>query len=549
MDFNYSSPSIDASDILYNAQLIANTFSQTLERNNCLLLLTIGLHQDIASTIKDAEELAQTVSDTNDALTPTESTAETTIEDILDSLNSAVQVEKDKCFNCRLEVPDIDFNMDLKGALANLTAQLNVYNSTFKFDKLDMCQASYALQDSCLPDILKLITLLLTAYVSIMSLRKLSTVSINAFIKGVLSTLLSKLMGSLKVTVNIGSTNISCLINALREIALAVPTQENIQTRLNQSEKLALGLIDANNEATDSNLLKSQMVDNLSKTLTDNSNVLEEADEYLNIQEKRLNEAFNIISTVVDGAVEETNEYVQSLLSIQTYFECETKRSGMDVLEAMETINNLIQVINLLSAVALSMAKKSAREDACKTSDSIDKLSEDEISDLQVKDIIEDYNQQVTELIDSDENGIEVLIHDIPKEDALPKISLLDCSIDDFITAHTLPNIITVAKKQVENENKVYTSDDNSKGYVFKRPSDSQQSIIDNIVDILYDPPSTDEDDTDSESNVVIDIKNPIGKGNISNILSSTIRQDSRQGNLQCRSIDDVLDVLKQLKG
>lgn len=549
MDFKYSSPSVDESTILYNAQLIANTFSQTLEKNNCLLLLTIGLHQDIVSTIKDAEELSQTISDTNNQLTPTESTPETTIQEILDSLNSAIQVEKEKCFNCKLEVPQIDFDMDLKGVLANLTAQLNIYNSTFKFDKLDMCQASYALQDSCLPDILKLITLLLTAYVSIMALRKLSTVSINAFIKGVLSTLLSKLMGSLKVTVNIGSTNISCLINALREIALAVPTQQNIQTRLNQSEKLALGLIDANNESTDSNLLKNQMVDNLSKTLTDNANVLEEADEYLDIQEKRLNEAFNVISTTVDNAVEETNQYVQSLLSLQTYFECETKRSGMDVLEAIQTINNLIQVINLLSSVALSMAKKSAREDACKTSDSINKLSEEDISDLQIKDVIEDYNQKVTELINSDENGLEVLIHDIPKEDSLPKISLLDCSIDDFITAHTLPNIITTARRQVETENKVYQPTDNSKGYVFKRPSDSQKTIIDNIVNILYDPPSTKETDSESESNVVVDIKNPIGKGNISNILSSTIRQDSRQGNLQCRSIDDVLDVLKQLKG
>ena len=34
-----------------------------------------------------------------------------------------------------------------------------------------------------------------------------------------LSSLLSKLLGSLKITMNIGATNISCLINALKEAA------------------------------------------------------------------------------------------------------------------------------------------------------------------------------------------------------------------------------------------------------------------------------------------------------------------------------------------
>ena len=545
MDFEYASPSIDVSFTLHNAQLIANTFSQTLENNNCLLMLAIGLHQDIASTIKDAEELIETVSDTNNNLDPTVNNS-TPAEQVLESLQSAIEAEKERCFNCKLEMPKLNFNMDLEGVLGNLKVQLNAYTSAFKFDKLDMCQASYALQDSCIPDLLKLITLLLTAYVSIMSLRKLSSISINAFIKGVLSTLLSKLLGSLKVTVNVGSTNISCLINALKEIALAVPTQQNIQARLNESEQLALGLIDANNQSTDSNILKLQIADNLSKSLTDHANVLDEMEEYLDLAEKRLNEAFEIISNVVDNSIKEVSKYIQSLLSFQTYFECETKRSGMDVLEAIQTINQLIQTINLLSSICLSIAKKSVREDACKTKDSINTLSKEDISDLQTKDIIEDYNQKVTEIIDSNENGLEVLIHDLIKEDALPKISLLDCSIDDFIEAHTLPNIINVAKRQVENENKSFTPTDTSQSYIFKKPSTSQREIINNIVDILYDPP-TPQVNTDEESNIIIDIKNPMGKGNISDILSETIRKDPKQVDLKCRSIDDVLEVLKTI--
>ena len=38
-----------------------------------------------------------------------------------------------------------------------------------------------------------------------------------------------------------------------------------------------------------------------------------------------------------------------------------------------------------------------------------------------------------------------------------------------------------------------------------------------------------------------------MGKGNISDILSETIRKDPKQVDLKCRSIDDVLEVLKTI--
>lgn len=545
MEFNYTSTNVNVSSILYSAQLIADAFSKTLEDNHCLLILPVGLHQEIVGTIKDTEDLSETISDTNNNLDPNKETSSPSNQ-ILNNLGSSIREETERCALCKLTAPAIDFKMDLKALINKLKAQIDIYKNLFKINKFDFCQASYALQSSCLPDILKLITLLLTAYLSIMALRKLSSISVGAFIKGVLSTLLSKLMSTLKISVNIGSTNVACLINALREIALAIPTQDNIQARLNQDEKLALGLIDANNTKTDSNILKSKMLDDLNKSLNDNANLLRDSENYLENTEKQLNETFNMISTVVDGAVEEVGSYVASLLSFQTYFECETTRSGMDVLEVINSINNLIQVINLLSAVALSIAKKNAREAACKTKDSINRLSENQISDLQIKDIIEDYNQKMTELIHSDDNGIEVLIHETPKQDALPKISLLDCSIDDFIDSHTLPNIIDVAKKQVNTENNKFVPTDNSKTYVFKKPSTGERENIENIVNIIYDPPT--KSVVEEESKVIVDIKNPIGKGNISDILTDVLNKNPSQNDLKCKSIDDVLSVLESLK-
>lgn len=59
MDINYTNSNANVNSILYEAQLIANAFSRALEDNNCLLILPIGLHQEIDNGIKDVEDLVK----------------------------------------------------------------------------------------------------------------------------------------------------------------------------------------------------------------------------------------------------------------------------------------------------------------------------------------------------------------------------------------------------------------------------------------------------------------------------------------------------------
>lgn len=544
MDFNFSNTSKDVNTLLYSAQIIADSFAKTMEDNNCLLMLSIGLHQEINNTIKDLEDVTNNTSDTNDILDKTTS-ENVPGTDLLNTINDIVDDLKDKCFNCNLALPGIDFNIDLKGILSSLQMQLNLYKNLFKTNKIDLCQPAYAMQTSCVPDILRLITLLLTAFVSIMTLRKLSNISITAFIKGVLSTLLSKITQSLKITINIGSTNISCLINTLQEIALAIPTQKNIENRLAHNEQLALGLIDANGESTNSNKLKVEAFDKLNKNLDSSSQQLDKFDTEIRNGEKQINEAFTLVNDVVDLAIDDINNYIESLLSFQTYFECETKRSGMDLEEAIGVINNLIQVINMLSSLVLSMVKKELRENACKTDSTINNLSDTEIDDLQIKDIIEDMNQKVVEVIESTDNALEVIIHETPTKSALPKLDLLDCSIDDFIEAHTLPRIIELAKKQLEEEQRTFTSKPEFT-YTFEKPSKEQKQIVENIVDLIYTKPE--KEVVKEKETVIVDIKNPIGIKGLSSLLSETIRNDKKQKDLACKSVEDVLSILNNIK-
>lgn len=544
MEFSYASPSMDVNDLLHSAQLITGAFSKTLEDNNCLLMLTIGLHQDINNSIKDLEDFVENVSDTNDLL---DKDTSITTNDVLNDINQTVKDLKDQCFSCNLKLPELDFDMDLNAILGTLKTQIELFKNIFNFKKFDFCQSAYSMQTACVPDILKLITLLLTAFVSIMTLRKLSNISITAFIKGVLSTLLSKILQSVKITVDIGGTNISCYINALKEIAMAIPTQENIAAQLSQQDALALGLVEANAVPGSTNYytkkMKLDMVENLSDTLIDTQNDLTQLEKDLT---GSLEDSFKFMTDVIDKGIEEVNNYLQSLLSFQTFFECETKRSGMDVEETIQIINNLIQVINTLSALVLSMTKKNIRDAACRSKSTINNLSDREIEDLQIKDMLQDLNQTVVEIINSDDNALEVIIYDKPLENALPKLDLLDCSIDDFVEAHSLPRIIELAKKQVAEEQARKLSKDEGSTFIFKRPSGEQKEIIENIVDLIYTKPEKDSIEEDEVFNDIL--INPIGKKSISNILEETIRNDKSQKNLACKSVDDVLNILNNIR-
>lgn len=580
MDINYKSDNLNVNTYLYEAELIANAFSKALEDNNCLLILPIALHQGIEGSVDDLQDLLSTANTTNRQIAnygkdsvDSGTYFNVSVQDIIDA--------KEKCFNCNLKLPSLKLDIKLSGVLGKLKAQLKAYADLFKFEKLDLCQVSYAMNKQCIPDIIGLITILLTAFLAIMALKKLANLSILSFIKGVLSTLLSKILGALKITVEIGGSNIGCLIEALKEIALAIPTQQNIANQLATDDALALGLyeldaISGDTVHAEDSFLKNEMIDRLSKALNKTVDRATKADEKLKQVERDLNSAFKDISTVVDEGVKYVNDYIASLFAFQIHFECEATRSGMDVEEAIVLVNKLITTLNLLSSIALAIAKKDVRDKICKTTDTINSLSDNEVRDTMYKDTYSDFNNKAAEIIASEDTTIQVLVSDEPTDPGLPKLDLFNCSIDDFIQAHTLPNIISVAKKQVEREGlgenittgKFSNGQDfnkpESKIYTFNKPSGDQLDYIDTIVKLIAIPPDLEEDfPDDKRDNSGTDPKvdepsNPISTDKSSRVLEAFLTDNNKEelingklknpSSLKCRSVDDVLDVLKSFR-
>lgn len=554
MELNYNVNNEHSSEILYSAQIIADAFADALKQNNCMLMLTVSLHQEINDAIKDLEDGSNIVEGTD---TTSKDLSNVYTKDLLDSVNDAIRASRDSCFSCKLTFPDMKVDFNLDSILGNLKLLMDAYRSVFQLGSLDLCQTAYAIRNSCLPDILRLLVLLITAYAAIIMLKNINSIAVLAFLKGILSALLGKLFASLKLSLSIGSTNTACIIAALKEIADSVlPTQDRLNMALSNNVKMATGM----DKQGEDNPLYNEYIEALGDGVSKASSELSRIDNAIADTEKKINDTFRVVTNTFDDATKEINDYIQNLQAFKVAFECEAKRSGTDVQEVIQRVNNLIQVMNLLSAVALSVAKKDVRDRMCSSSDRISAISKDEVDNIQIKDIVEEYVGKEAEIIESPDTGIQIIIYDKPKETKLSKISLLDCSIDDFIEDHTIENVIIVAEEEVQKEVDSGTFNPNpttdKPGYIgdgnfiLNPPSKEQLTVIDNIVNILYQDPEDEEPNVDT---VVKDLlkETPILEDTITNPVDTeraTGLANKEQTTLNCRSISDVLDVLEQMR-
>lgn len=619
MDLTLKSTNNDTSllNLVYSAQLIADTFAKGLEDNNCLLISTVQLHQKINDTIKDVTDLTDPVYNT-----PEELVNKVTLPKA-DSLNplvaGVIQSSKERCFNCKVSLPKLSFKGDLDFSLDDMKAHIQLYKDLFNFQKINPCQAIDMFKYQCIPDVLRLIALLLNAYLMITGLRRLAGLSLSVFIKGIISALLGKLIASVNISLNLGQLNLSCFIEYLNQILAAIPSTDNIVANFTSEQIIGLiealpievqrnlittyldntyltpddgpyysrntlsilasripksdlsGLLELNGFNTSATDALNNLTPDLNKQVSDAStelntivtestakasNLIEkfnqrafkrtvrDTNEEIKTAQQGLDSLFKDLSDTVNNAVGTFNGFIEQIQSLKAYFECELARSSDDLLSLMTELNKVIKMLNLLSSVVYALAKKDVRKKCQKASvanklSTGAKLTEDE---LLLKDFLQDFYQKQVEIVATEEENIEILVYERPIITGLPKISLLDCSIDSFIKDHTLDAVIERALKDVlaETEDKRKIVDEQPwESYVFPNLTGGTvfQEELKTLTDILYSKPDIPTTSFDTKQSFNI---KPNYQENKNNILNNTVK---------CTSIADVLNILDNLEG
>lgn len=525
LNIDYKEENTNSAEYLRYCQLIIQAFTKALDQNECTVKVLVGIHNEIKDqrdTLEDLWNITRTdnnkengngikkpVVDKEDEIKEIVEDKEKSLDK--DSVSYIKDSLKNRCIDCDYDWPKINFSENFRHSFEKLRVSLQAYIDAFdKITNPNFCQASTAFEFACLQDIIKLIVLLLSVFSAILALRKISNISLNGFIKGVISGLLGAIIGSLRLQFDLSQTGLSCLINAISTIAGNIPDGEsisgyipenwfestktedttlvaqgddeyitvsqmesyidekgNVQSRVKSTSKIPVikdtvkyesKIKEEDSQFTDSKLkaaledLKDPKNQNIVKQFT--KAFKKDASEY----EKQISDSFKYVNDVVEEVQKNFNENLAQIFGLVDYFQCEAGRTGTDFLEILEYLQKIINVINLLSSIAALVAKKHI-EKMCKTKDSVENLTEEEKevivrqpNQLDPVDILEEFLEKVVEKTVDENDEIIPIIYDKPKDTILPKLSLDSCNLNEFIKAHTVDNIIEKVVEEIKKE-------------------------------------------------------------------------------------------------
>lgn len=493
-------------------QTILEAFTKALDKNECNVRILISAHNEIKDQQDELRDLYEIVQ--KDSKLPKDANKKVFIRprnpnDIIRTLidnpdkpidNTALDAIKNglnnDCIDCKFKFPKINFTSNLRFSFEKLKVSLEAYVDTFnQLTNPNLCHSAAVFNYSCMQELLEMLVLLITLYTTLSKLSSLSGISLNGFIKGVISGLLGSIIGSIKIQVDLSNTGLSCLLNALHTMADRFPSGSNMvgyvpDEWLSEEEKKEAENIEQEKNKKSYNPFSADAVADALKALQDETidtftkakhqNVIKRfANELQNTTEeyeKLIDSSLKIFDNVATKAQENLNKKIASMFGLMDHFQCEAARTGTGIMELLPFIQQVVQVINLVSALIAQVANKQVKK-MCKPKSGVVEYSEElqkqvengstEWLELVPTDLLEEFlGVKVIPFTEGGSKNDEIIpiILDEPKQTILPKLSLDNCNLQDFINAHKPDNILKAVIEDIRKKNELYPSD--SKEYV-----------------------------------------------------------------------------------
>lgn len=336
-------------ELLYAAQKIVSFYGDTLQSKMCLVQVPI-------SALLEAQEYIDRAAVYNDA----DKINGKSIDELQKDLNKFAETPiaaairnraRQHCFNCKLEFPKINGKLFKDGLLSDISAFLKNGNNLFKRGSLNGALPNLVMLLSflCLPDLLKLLALLLARLSILLSVINLGNFNLAGFIMAIIGKILSKLFSFLNAMIEIGMSPILCIFEALKTFTELVPAAvKDIEDFGNNAisksvagakkMKIPVGNWEGNSSAFDA--FSSAM-----------GSVGSQIPKTNPIDVKSIKEQYAVVDTILQESINSMSDQVQNLLGLKTYFECEAKRNGTSFATQVEGIMNLIGLINLIKQI------------------------------------------------------------------------------------------------------------------------------------------------------------------------------------------------------
>ena len=493
-------------------QTILEAFTKALDKNECNVRILISAHNEIKDQqdeLKDLYEIVQKSveipKDTSKRVYVRPNNPDDVIRTLIDNPDKPVDSSaldalknglNDDCIDCKFKFPKINFTSNLRFSFEKLKASLEAYVDTFnQLTNPNLCHSAAVFNYSCMQELLEMLVLLITLYTTLSKLSSLSGISLNGFIKGIISGLLGAIIGSIKIQVDLSNTGISCLLNALHTLADRFPSGSNMvgyvpDEWLEEQEKKEADSAEQEKENRSYNPFSADAVANALKALQDETidtftkaqhqNIIKrftnELQKTTEEYEKLIDSSLKVFDNVATKAQENLNKKIASMFGLMDHFQCEAARTGTGIMELLPFIQQVVQVINLVSALIAQVANKQVKK-MCKPKSGVveysDELKEElekapmDWIELVPTDLLEEFlGVKVIPFTEGGSKNDEIIpiILDEPKQTILPKLSLDNCNLQDFINAHKPDNILKAVIEDIRKKNELDPSD--SKEYV-----------------------------------------------------------------------------------
>lgn len=473
--------------LLY-AQRIVRHFTESLEQNNCLISIPIGVYMELDRHEKAVTDLVDTaiqvynpnIYDGSAGGDKDEARA-SSIADRDDIARAAMSQLSEDCFNCNMDFPKFDFSGVFGTVLADARIAIDGYQDMFKFNKASVCQYAFFLSYLCIPDLLKLIAMILAAIVRLLSGIKLPRITIIFMIMALLSAIIGALLSALSMLIRFAMTPILCILDTIESIIDDLPTPENLR-KVSKSDMEALGMGHIIDGRYDTGL--KEQVQAIRERITSAGRGLES-----NIS-KVTKDTFGALEGVIQKSIDSLNESVTELMGLFTHFACEPGRSGLSIGQWLGTASELVAMLNLLRYVVKGKAGKAALKAACNRPrgsrvtpddkqawmDSI--AASDEPLDVStIAEIIKDtIGSEVDIVVDGDTGKpIAAIIKDPDSNNSSNKdghLTLFNCELDNYIASSDISTILDEAVNEaIERVDTWETGDNDGTGHGQRDPS------------------------------------------------------------------------------
>jgi hypothetical protein len=457
-------PTANTSYAVAYAQLIVDHFSRALQENGCLIQVPVGLYiqfDDQYNRLVDYIESALNAGNidndrTGDQFDNIVSPSGTISPRHLAAIKSAIKKASNDCFACNIEKPKFDFSGIFGNLLGDITSSLDQFRNIGKYNKASVCQYAFFLSYLCLPDLLKLIALIIAAIVKVTQNIQLPRLTVAVFINAILGAIIEALVKNISVLARFALTPVLCILDSIDSILDQLPTPENIRStsakdleELGVNKKFLEGQYDTN--------LKKKTKE-IREQYTSRVNKYAESAE-LNTR-KYVEEIMGPLQETINRSVESLNNSIQELTGLLNHFSCEPARSGLSISQYLSNLSELMAMANLLRYIVRMKAGKAAIEKVCNAPAGQQNFGQDNdttaidgnLSIANIGAVIADTIGTDIDLItDEKGNAIAVAIKD-NDEGNKDNLSFYSCNLDDFARSVTVPGLIEeIAKYDFPN--------------------------------------------------------------------------------------------------